>query len=324
LATAQFLPPSTAVKWKAQGHGNWGPTGNWTPVSTPDNGDDVFFGAVPGGALGPEIRITNNASRTLRSVWFDAASDIWYTIRGTGLLHLGGGLGSNEVVIGVASNLQSVTENNIENRIRLDNSIPGRDLWIVNDSLGGLRLANNLVLGSQNLIVSNTGKPLARSAVHFNGAIIGTGDISTVNGSTQHLVLQANNWNSDWSGTLNVGAQTLVFVKRDRALGKGANLVASGGTLGFRSHGHGPLLTYNSPAQAIQVSGTGAVRTWGKPAVGAIYHDGGNNRFFNDITMTGDTWFGARGDQGGLLLGGLISGANYSFTKVGLGLIHPR
>jgi len=148
----------------------------------------------------------------------------------------------------------------------------------------------------------------------------GSGDISTVNGSTQHLVLQANNWNSDWSGTLNVGSGTLVFVKRDRALGKGANLVASGGTLGFRAH-VGATLNYNGPTQTIQVSGLGAVRTWGKPAVGAIYHDGGINRFWRDITMTGDTWFGARGDQGGLLLNGEIFSKDYTFTKVGLGMI---
>jgi len=111
-----------------------------------------------------------------------------------------------------------------------------------------------------------------------------------------------------------------VFVKRNGALGMGANNVASGGTLGFRTH-VGWTLNYNhADVQAIQVSGLGAVRAWGQPAVGAIYHDGGNNIFTGDIQLLGHTTIGARGDAGGLTLSGQITG-NYWFGKVGSGLI---
>jgi len=263
---------------------------------------------------------------TLRSIWFDALSNISYTIDGPRRLTLGVELPNHGNLITVVSDgYKFATENTIEADIVLHETEVARSLWIRNDSLGGLRLGGTLDIGAQNLFVSNTGSFTGgSSAVHFHTDITGTGNISTVNGYAQHLVLQGNN--EKWSGTLNVGAGTLVFVKQDAALGTGANWVSNGGTLGFRSHVGDALEYKHKDVEKIQVTGEGATRTWGQPAVGAIYHDGGGapdklNTFDGDIAMYGSTWFGARGDAGGLTLNGRISGAGYMFTKVGPGLI---
>jgi len=266
----------------------------------------------------PTITVSGIGMTTLKSLWFDTAGGVWYTLGSGGALMLGGGLPNDGNAITVVSSLPSATENNIESRVIFDNSEPGRNLWIRNDSFGGLRFGGGMDIGSQNLIVSSTGQPFAHSAVHFNGMIYGKGNISVVNGWAQHLVLQADNIN--WKGALNVGAGTLTFIKGRTALGTGANIVSSGGTLAWRRHlVPGYISTYGHP---IEVSGPGAVRTWGKPAVGAIYNDGGRSIHWHKITLTGDTSFGSRGDIfGNLTLGGTITGGSYTFTKVGLGLI---
>jgi len=330
FASAQFVPPATAIRWDKQTDGDWDTPTNWSPNNVaPDNGADVLLGSVLGGPANPDeptITVTNNAARTLRSLWFDAASGTLYTISGTGTLTLGGGLPDDDYLIAVAPSWHTQTENNINNAIVLDGTVSGRARWVVNHSAGGLRLARSVNLGSQNLIVSGLG------ATHFNGSLSGTGTVSTVNAfpySLPHLILQANN--SAWSGALIVGTKTLAVIKANGALGTGANTViagssplAGGGTLAFRSH-LGSTLNYTAAAETIQVSDAGAVRTVGRAGVGAIYHDGGGsplslNTFSGDITLSGSTYFGARGDAGGLTLSGAILGSGF-LHKIGSGLI---
>jgi len=329
FASAQLTPPATAIQWETQTDGDWDTAGNWVPASVPDSGADVLFGNVTGGPANPDeptIAVSNVADRSLRSLWFDAASGIFYTIDSSGTLTLGGGLPEGGGLITVISDGKTQSEHNINNAIVLDDTVAGRARWIVNHSRGGLRLGGSVNLGSQALSISGFG------ATHFKGSLSGTGTLSTVNAfpySLPHLILNADNLG--WSGALNVGTRTMVFVKADGALGTGANTVvggssplAGGGTLAFRSH-VGSTLDYAADAQAIQVSGAGAVRAVGRPGVGAIYHDGGGspfslNTFSGDIILSGSTYFGARGDSGGLTLSGAILGSGFLY-KIGRGLI---
>jgi len=280
----------------------------------------VLFGSVPDQGSVSAITVSNDETQSLKSIWFDASSGLSYTIGNpTGSLTLGVGLADGGNLVTVISNGQRVTENTIDNGIIVSGGSL-YDRWIINNSRGGLRFGGQLFLGSQNLKVSGSG------ATYFANDIDGSGSISTVQDWVPHLILSGDNGN--WSGDLNVGAETLVFVKSNGALGTGANVVASGGTLGFRSDA-GTTLNYDhDDVQALQVSGPGAVRAWSQPAVGAIYHDGGGNaatgdlnQFTGDIQLTGDTWFGARGDAGGLTLSGKITGTGYWLNKRGLGLI---
>jgi len=324
FASAQFVPPTTAIRWDSQTDGDWDTAANWSPASIPDGGADVLFGNVTGGPANPDaptITVSNDDDRTLRSLWFDAASGIFYTIGGTGTLTLGSGLPKGGYLIGVTSSWHIQTENNINNAVVLDDTVSGRACWIVNNSQGGLRLGRSVNIGSQNLIISGLG------ATHFSGALTGTGTLSTANAfaySLPHLILQANN--SAWSGALNVGAKTFAVIKANGALGTGTNTVvagssplAGGGTLAFRSQ-VGSTLDYTAASETIQISGAGAVRAVGRPGVGAIYHDGGNNTFAGNIIVNGSTYFGARGDSGGLTLSGAISGSGFLY-KIGRGLI---
>jgi len=271
-------------------------------------------------------------------MWFDANSGINYTLGGTSEnIRVGVGLASGGRLITVISNGTKVVETNINRPLVVDNGVLWRDFWITNNSRGGLRFGHNVWIGMQHLKIAGSG------ATHFAGwSLFGTslgdvptGSISTVTSSTPHLILSSIGTHAlyPWTGALNVGAETLVFIKRNGALGTGANVVASGGTLGFRSHA-GATLNYNYVNTAsLQVSGTGAVRAWGQPAVGAIYHDGGGsptnlNTFTGDIQLAGHTYFGARGDAAGLHLSGKITSSSstswpngYWFIKTGPGLI---
>jgi len=324
FASGQLVPPATAIQWLTQTDGDWGTAGNWSGGLIPDSGADVLFGNVLGGPTDPDepvITVTNNADRTLDSLWFDSSAGIYYTIGGTGTLTLGGGLADDGRLITVISNGGAHSETNINNAIVLDDTVAGRVRWIVNNSQGGLHLSETVNLSSQHLRASGTG------ATHFSGNLSGTGSLSIVNAfpySVPHLIL--NDDNSGWSGALNVGVKTLAVVKANGALGTGANTVVAGvnalsggGTLAFRSHS-GSSLNYTAAAQTIQVGGAGAVRTLGRPGIGAIYHDGGDNTFSGDITLAGSTYFGARGDAGGLTLSGAILGSGI-FYKIGSGLI---
>jgi len=330
-ARAQFVPPSSAYQWSgAANSSTWSAGGNWVvgnapSLNPPPDNADVLFGNLP--STGPEVAVNvNGSAKTLRALWFDAGK--WYKLSGASLT-LGGGLVNEGPVITVNAGA-TMSEINIDNNINFNFAevIGGswRLLEVTNHSEGGLRLGGTVSF------INN--EPLDRipflrvgghGATHFANAISGSGFIFTKNNQTTHLVLSGNNQN--WQGTLGIAPESLGFIKRNNALpsfGGGSTTiranVVSGGTLGFRSHGHGPALNYSS-AHKIQVQGYGAVRQWGSPPVGAVYNDGGQNTFAGDIQMVGDTWFGSRGDRnGGLTLTGKITG-NYSFTKVGPGLI---
>jgi len=288
----------------------------------------VLFGDLP--SNGPEVAVNvDGSSKTLRSLWFDAGK--WYNLSGA-TLTLGGGLVNNDPVITVNADWSGMSEINIDNNIAFNfGGVIGastRALSITNNSEGGLRLGGTVRFNNGNfqgfsfLVVGGHG------ATHFANRIGGRGLMMTQSNQTTHLVLSGNN--TSWQGLVGVNTESLAFIKRNNALpgiqpSGGSTTtranVASGGTLGFRSHGHGPALNYTTN-HTIQVQGQGAVRQWGRPPVGAVYNDGGQNTFRGDITMAGDTWFGSRGDRnGGLTLTGQITGGSNSFTKVGPGLI---
>jgi len=293
--------------------------GNAPSLTPPPDNADVLFGDLP--SNGPEVAVNvDGSSKTLRALWFDAGK--WYNLSGANLT-LGGGLANSDPVITVNADWSGMSEINIDNNITF--AVSNSSAWrtITNHSEGGLRLGGTVQLGTPpTLAVLTVG---GHGATHFANNITGFGLIQTNNNQTTHLVLSGNN--ASWTGVVGVTAESLGFIKRNNALpGTGITsngpkaIVVSGGTLGFRSHGHGPALNYSSNHR-IQVQGQGAVRQWGRPPVGALYNDGGQNTFRGDIQMLGDTWFGSRGDRnGGLTLTGQITGG-YSFTKVGPGLI---
>jgi len=316
------VPPTSAYQWSGNANSSaWSAGGNWVGGAAPTLNADVLFGDLP--ANGPEVAVNvNNGSKTLRALWFDAGK--WYTLSGANLT-LGGGLTDGAPVITVNADWSGMSEININNNITFAVSTGSQTRTITNHSEGGLRLGGTVQLGTStlpaHLIVGGHG------ATHFANNISGAGFILTQNNQTTHLVLSGNNAN--WQGLVGVNSESLAFIKRNDALpgiagggGVFANrAIVNGGTLGFRSHGHGPALNYSSNHR-IQVTGQGAVRQWGMPPVGAVYNDGGQNTFRGNIFMQGDTWFGSRGDRnGGLTLTGQISGGSYSFTKVGPGLI---
>jgi len=325
------VPPSSAYQWSGAANSSaWSAGGNWVGGAAPTLNADVLFGDLP--SNGPEVAVNvNNGSKTLKALWFDAGK--WYTLSGANLT-LGGGLASESPVITVNADWSGMSEINIDNNINFNfagvsgNTGIFRFLEITNHSEGGLRLGGTVSFSNGDFQGFSVLRVGGHGATHFANAITGFGLIQTNNNQTTHLVLSGNNAN--WRGVVSVTAESLAFIKRNNALpgiGWGGNSqqaragVSSGGTLGFRSHGHGPSLNYSSN-HAIQVQGQGAVRQWGRPPVGAVYNDGGQNTFAGGIQMAGDTWFGSRGDRnGGLTLTGQIIGGNYSFTKVGPGLI---
>jgi len=323
---AQLLPPSTAIKWNKAGDGDWHSGANWLPATAPSGGEDVLFGSVPNQGSLSAITATTSTSFNLKSMWFDADSGISYTIAGYGGTNLGAGLPDNATLLKVMSTGTKVVETNI-NKAMGTQGPAGSSGWIINDSRGGLRFGGGFWVNSRSLKISGSG------ATHFAGELRNAGSISTVQDWVPHLILSGNNAN--WGGALNIGAETLVFIKANAALGTGANLLAHGGTLGFRSHA-GTTLNYTAAnTERIDARGPGAVRAWGQPAVGAIYHDGGGNAatgalntFTGDIRLIGHTYFGARGDAGGLHLSGKITSNSstnwpdgYWFIKTGPGLI---
>jgi len=287
----------------------------------------VLFGDIPTPSPTPTVTVNvNGAGKTLRALWFNAGN--WYTLSGAQLT-LGSGLASGDAVVTVNADASGMSENNINNTVRFNfGAVTGpssaRFLEITNHSEGGLRFGGPVSFMNGDFQGGSFLRVGGHGATHFANSISGKGFLFTKNNQTTHLVLSGNNAN--WQGVVAINPESLGFIKRNDAL-PGSSFgavhagVSSGGTLGFRSHGHGPALNYSS-AHTISVQGQGAVRQWGQPPVGALYHDGGTNTFAGNITMAGDTWFGARGDRGGsLTLTGTISGGSYTFTKVGPGLI---
>jgi len=304
---AQVVPPEGVYQWSGAVSEDWVEGGNWVGGSAPTLGADVLFGA----SNSPEqVEIAHYDSAPLRSLWIDASAGINYVFE-NGLLQLGYGLSDDQHMVTVLSNGQQQEEVATFDEVYFFNEGTAR---IENYSELGLMLGSVLLAGD--LKISGSG------ATHFL-ELKGQANISLeqIIGTTPtHLVIGDDGTN--WTGSLTVGDHTLAFLRADYTLGTAAaHTVTPGGTLGLRSNVGSPL-NYENPQGTLYVSGTGAVRRTGKPAVGAIYNDGGENTYSGDIVMTGDTWFGARGDfNGGLHLSGKIVGAGLTFTKVGSGHI---
>jgi len=272
----------------------------------------VLFGPHSNPPEDETVNVTNPNS--LRSLWFDASSGIFYTLTGDPLT-LGSGLAADERMVTVISDWSGQAENNLEMDVTFVNERRAR---IENYSEGGLRFGGTVTLG-EDLIISGSG------ATHFAGQLEGRANFSLeyAGATPAHLVLSGEN--KGWDGKLTVGSQTLAFLKADMSLGwySEAHSVLSGGTLSWRSHVAQPL-AYENPMGTLIVEGKGAIRQPGTDPVGAIYNDGGENSYRGDIEMRADTWFGARGDLlGSLTLTGRITVTEKArtFTKVGPGLI---
>jgi len=279
----------------------------------------VHFGSSPSG---PTESVTVDAAQTLSSLWFDAA--MAYTLSGQALT-LGSNLADGERLVTVTNaGGDTGSETVINPSVTLANNGGDSRTWLItNQSEGGLGFFGSFDLGGNSLTLTGG------QATHLAGPLSGTGAITltTLIGETPtHLVLSgANNpgGGGGWSGALTIHAQAFGVVKSATGLGSGANTVQAGGTIAWRRH-DSPGSQASYATQPIFVEGQGVIRQTGIAAVGAIYNDGGSNTYWDKITMTGDTWFGSRGDLGGnLLLRGQISdgGAGYTFTKVGPGLI---
>jgi len=325
---AQFTPPNIdTYKWTGATNTDWSEGGNWVQGSAPAADNDnanVHFTDDPA-ASGPEAEVSDIPNKTLRSLWFDAA--VGYTLDG-GDLTLGSGLDNDLHMIAVRKNADTSdvfnwgAETNINNAITVAASDTPLTRWIENQSEGGLGLNGNLNLGASNLLITGG------QATRFGGELSGTGGI-TITGPSgtsiftpTHLILQGNNTDT-WSGALDIEFNALGIVKSASALSSGLATVHSGGTLAWRSHIGSNLFTTAAP-QPILVEGTGIVRQDAVLPVGAIYNDGGLNLVTDAFTLTGDTWFGSRGDiSGALALIGQISdgGEGHAFIKVGPGLI---
>jgi len=306
------------IEWTGDGSGS----GTWSTVTNWDGAPDadVLFGDDPSG---PEEAVEVDSAQTLGSIWLDAA--VAYVLDGAALT-LGSGLADGEHLVAVMSTGGDFgAETNIANALDLaDNGGTPRTWVIENESEGGLRFGGPLDLGTQNLLITGG------QATHFHGDLTGTGSL-TITGqpgnNPTHLALQGNNYNSwgspVWTGGLDIYEQGFGIIKSGGGLGSGSNTVHSGGSLAWRTHLGGFLYTNGVPAP-IEVEGMGVIRQAGTLPVGAIYHDGGPSLVRDQILLTGDTWFGARGDQeGSLTLQGKISdgGAGHAFIKVGPGLI---
>jgi len=318
---AQLTPPAGFYEWSGQGADtNWSNASNWaansggSPVNDPEA--DVFFAAKPSG---PEENVNIDSLQTLRSLWFDGSR--FYTLSG-GMLTLGATLEDGGHIVAVTNQTGRSAETNIDSMIVLDDAEPGRLRVIENASGGGLRFGDVIDLGSQNLLITGG------QATHFHGDLWGSGSITVTGpsgpfiGTPTQLVLQGNNAAS-WSGALNIESHAMGIIKGRSSLSSGPTTVHSGGTLAWRSHLDRSASPIPAP-EPIRVEGMGVVRQDGTLAVGAIYNDGGINHVGEALTLTGDTWFGSRGDlYGALWLRGQISdgGAGHSFIKVGPGLI---
>jgi len=308
----------------------------WAGGAVPATNAEVHFGDQPG-SLRPTILLSEN--RMTRTLWFDAGK--WFTIRGSGLLSAGNGLGSGRHFLAVTSaGYLQHSEVNIDNNFQVGGPSWGK---IRNDSEAGLRFGGLFRLQSH-LRIEGRGATHIAGPISLNGTTASTRDLEAhsygIDDDQPHLILSGNN--ALWSGELRVKENTFVVIKANGALGTGANNVSGGGgtgvnawtpgTLGFRSHlapavngVDAPLgLTYTATAANISVRGLGITRRNGVGPVGAIYNDGGSNIYQRNIELgVGEVGFGARGDrQGSLYLTGSVAGpAGSTFVKLGTGRI---
>jgi len=316
------------IEWdRGAGTDDWGTGGNWSGNAVPSSGKDVLFGNLPGG-VGALFVAQDTANLAINSLWFETGRD--YTLGGSGSLKIGAGLSDNGKLITVFDRGTGAWQS--ETRIDLDLQLDlaaGHTAEIANYSGSGLRLGGGLDFGQNHLRIRGG------SAVHLAGVLSGAGNL-TVATAAGHVVLSADNV-ATWTGAIEV-KHGFLLVTENGALGAAAsgpvviNGASSGATLAFRPSPLGVGVNYAS-TKSISVSGQGYARPWGSAdpsdenavlnlrPVGAIYNDGGDNRFAGEITLLGDTWFGSR--AGELELSGAISdgGSGYALTKVGHGLI---
>ncbi|WP_197456804.1 hypothetical protein, partial [Cephaloticoccus primus] len=261
-----------------------------------------------------------NVDRSLRSLWFEAG--LWYTLTGSGQLTLGQGLEDNGTLLVVNSpGLQAQSEHNIENRVRItDVGGYGR---IENYSEGGLRIGGTFDLNGRSVRIGGTG------ATHLANTISGAGNIEVgpAGGFSTQPQLILSGSQPQWNGSLVVNSGGFAILKTFQALGYGGEKrVYDGGSLALRSHLEMGLHydpPVNAPDQPLLITGAGITRRAETEQIGALYNDGGENRFDMRVEFAGDTLFGARGDrEGGLTLGGRVYNAGEGrFIKVGPGLI---
>jgi len=290
----------------------------------------VHFTTAPGYTPNQYKAVQGMPTKTLRSLWFDAA--VAYSLSpqaGYPIVTLGFGLADNQRMVvvrkndGTSNDVNWGAETHISTIITIAASGTPRTRIIENQSEGGLMFGAQINLGASNLLIRGS------QATHFMRAISGTGNITVGSGlayQPTHLGLEGSN--SSWSGAFTIQSQAFGIVGNSTVLGTGSNTVLSGGTLGWRSR-YSSLTTVAS-AQPITVTGQGIVRQAGVQRVGAIYGDGGKIISKDKITFTNHTWFGARGDINGYLelRRQVIStgdpnnfNGNFDFRKVGPGLI---
>jgi len=312
--SAHILLPTGVYEWSgAAGTSAWADAANWVGGAVPPDEAEVLFGNAPSGSAGEAKSIVNAFSnRKLRSLWFESGFD--YTLSGDSLW-LGDTLADGGRLITVLNRINRHSEIAINAAVNVTTLNPSRAFVIHNDSLGGLRFNGDFNTGGHEIRVEGS------AGVRFSGAISGVsggaaGELRVkMNGG--HAVFAADN--SAWGGTIHVDSGMAV-VTANGALGSTAlaTTVADGATLAFRqpNWGQGPSVNYTSE-KTLHISGAGVWR-WGLGNVGALYSDGGRNRFAGNIVLMGDAAIGARTDY--LRLSGAITG-NGSLTKVGQGIV---
>jgi len=331
------LPTSGLRTWtNSSGNGNWGTAGNWSGGDIPNNDQNIhaFFDNLWEGF---EAFVTNNSARSIGSLWFNAGT--FYTLQGSGEIKLKGSGSQLIVVRSTAGTPQS--EHNINNRINVsDHGVSRSGGFIENYSEGGLRLGGDyFILGDRGIRIRGTGAVHLASNIsgsqglgsNANGNIrVNEGDQSetpAAAGSQPHLILSG--YQPDWGGGLRVLERGFVIVKRNQALGRGSERhIYVGGTLALRSHIE-TRLNYIKHQQdnIIEAEGLGIRRSADTRQIGAIYNDGGYNKFGMRIALKSrnehrTVGFGSRGDRaGGLELTNNLKDSG-SFLQIGPGLIY--
>jgi len=325
VSYAQILPPSTAYEWsRSAGTSAWADAANWVGGTVPTDEADVLFGNVPSGSVGEAKQVENALeNRKLRSLWFETGFD--YTLSGEPLwlgdsLADGGQGGSADGgrLITVLNRSNRHSEVTFNNAINISTLNPERVFIIHNESLGGLRFNGSFNTGGHTIQVEGAGG--VRFAEAISGATEAEGGAAgqfRVKMSDGHAVFAADN--SAWAGTIHVDSGMAV-VTANGALGSTAlaTTVADGATLAFRQANwrDGLPLNYTS-AKTLKIAGAGVWRR-GLGNVGALYSDGGRNRFLGNVVLMGDAAIGARADYFRLL--GAVTGSG-SLTKVGKGIV---
>jgi len=326
---AQAVPPpvpSDSVKWSggSSTSSDWEDLLNWVNGSGPPSTSHVLFPHLPSIV---QAGVTSTVDRTVASLWFEAGS--FYEIQGSSEISLNGGAPGGYLVV-LRSDGTRQSEVSIAPNLNLLNGPSGWGL-IENYAQGGLSFDGQFVLGDKSVRFGGTGAIRLGNTITGNGGAAPNGAIevagNAADGTQPHLVLSGSS--EGWSGKLLVQDRGFAIVKTDQALGRGSERnVHNGGTLGLRSHIESPLIyDRHSQNNLIEAWGLGIRRSEDTHQIGAIYNDGGTNRFDMRISMNRDplnespVGFGARGDRDGSLeLTNEIKG-DAPFLKLGPGLV---